>query len=191
MSARISYYAAIVLLVAVAGNAGADPYRPSVGSAPASSDNSADKSATDLPTGADAYNQAATTDPYNQRDFSADQSFGLAVTQMLGAAAACEQLHSDRASLSDQQIAKLSRDSSDEDRANLDAAQQHMLDPAATLPTGPKAGEIDCDRMSSSFSQLQQIQFDDQNLAKKLDQPDAMRSSGNGNNSNNRNKQPQ
>jgi hypothetical protein len=186
MSARIPYCFALALLMAAAGTAGADPYQPSVGSAP-SSDNSATGSATELPSGVAAYNQAATTDPYNQGDFSAQQSFGLTAAQMLGAAAACEQLHSDRVSLSGQQMANASSDSSDEDRANLDAAQQHMLDPAATSPTDSDASEVDCDRISSSFSQLQQIQFNDKDLAKELDQPDAVSPSANSNNNNNDN----
>jgi len=183
MSVRIRYCLAAALLVAATGNAGADPYQPSVGSAPLSSDNSA----TDLSSRASTYNQAAITDPYNQPDFSAEQSFGLTVSQMLGAAAACEQLHSDRVSLSSRQIAKISKDASDEDRANLDAAQQHMLDPAATSPADLKAGEADCDRVSASFSQLQQIQMHDKYLPKKLDQPDAISPSVNSNKNRNRN----
>ena len=194
MSARIPFCLAVALLLAAAGNAGADSYQPSVTPALPSSEKSPSgyantKSATDLPTGADAYNQAAITDPYNQRDFSAQQTFGFAVSQMLGAAAACEQLHSNSVSLGDRQAAKASGDSSDEDRANLDAAQQHLLNPAAMSPTGLKPSEADCDRMSASFSQLQQIQFNDQDLAKKLDQPDAM--SRPANNDNNQNKNPQ
>jgi hypothetical protein len=93
---------------------------------------------------------------------------------MLGAAAACEQLHSDRVSMGERALARASKGTSEEDRANLDAAQQNMLDPAATLPNNLRAGEADCDRMAGSFSRLQQIQLHDQYLAKELDQPDAM-----------------
>jgi hypothetical protein len=169
MSARIGLCLAAALMAA-SGSAGADSYQPSVGSAPPSSSNAVAGAASGTP----AYNQAATTDPYNQPDFSNQQSFGLTASQMLGAAAACEQLHSDRISLSDRQLATAAKDSSDEDRANLDAAQQHMLDPAATAPDSVKAGEVDCDRVSSSFSRLQEIQFQNQSLSKDLDQPDAV-----------------
>jgi hypothetical protein len=186
MSVRIPYCLAVALLMAAAGNAGADSYQPSVGSAPPSSDTSATGSAIDLLSGADAYNQAAITDPYNQRDFSAQQSFGLTASQMLGAAAACEQLHSNRVSLSNQRMANAAKDSSDANRANLDAAQQHMLDPVVTSPSDLKAGEADCDRLSGSFTQLQQLQFQDQYLPKKLDQPGAVTPSANSSNSNKR-----
>jgi hypothetical protein len=158
--------------MAVVGNASAGSNSPTVGSPPQSGDNSAPESATDLPTGADAYNRAAVTDPYNQPDFSAQQSFGLTASQMLGAAAACEQLHSDL--VSGKRAASAPKDPSNDDRADIDAAQQHLLDPAATAPNALNAGEVDCDRVSGSFSQLQQIQIRDQDLAKALDQPDAM-----------------
>jgi hypothetical protein len=170
MSARTGLCLAAALLLAAAGTAGADSYQPSVGSAPPSSRNAT----AGLPAGPPAYNQAATDDPYNQPDFSNRQSFGLAASQMLGAAAACEQLHSDRISLNDRQGAKAGKDAADADRANLDAAQQYMLDPAATTPDGLRAGEVDCDRVSASFSRLQEIQLQNQSLAKDLDQPDAL-----------------
>lgn len=172
MSVRVELCFAVALLTAVAGNARADSDTPSVGSPLPSGDNSAPGSATDLPTGADAYNRAAITDPYNQPDFSAQQSFGLTASQMLGAAAACEQLHSDLVR-TDGLRTSGAKDSSEEERANIDAAQQHMLDPAAT---SPGSGEADCDRVSGAFGQLQEIELHDQNLAKSLDQPDAMSS---------------
>ncbi|HEY1503820.1 MAG TPA: hypothetical protein VGF92_05940 [Stellaceae bacterium] len=167
MSARLQLCFAAILLIATAGSAGADSPRSSTGSTPASSDTSGAQ----LPSGAAAYNQAAITDPYNQSDFSPQQTFSLTASQMLGAAAACEQLHSDLVSMRGQQTVKTPSDSSDEDRAALDAAQQHMLDPAATSSDASQASEADCDRMSGSFSQLQQVQLHDQDLAKGLDQP--------------------
>lgn len=177
MRARLQLCLAAALLVAGAGNAGADPYKPRVGSATpgaasglASSAYSAAESPTNLPSGADAYNRAATNDPYNQPDFSPQQSYGLTASQMLGAAAACEQRHSDLASGG---RAKGSKEVNDESRALLDAAQQHMLDPASTSPDASRVGETDCDRVSGAFNQLQQIQIRDQDLAKALDQPDA------------------
>jgi hypothetical protein len=170
MFARIELCLATVLLMAVAGGASADSYQPSVGSIPPSSANPV----VVAPQGTPAYSQSGTTDPYNRSDFTSEQSFGLTAAQMLGAAAACEQLHSDRVSMSGQQITKASRSASEEERANLDAAQQYMLDPAATLPNNLSAGEADCDRMSASFSQLQQIQLHNQYLSKELDQPDAV-----------------
>lgn len=176
MSARIELCLAAALLLAAAGSAGAASNQPSVGSAPPSSIDPV----APAPTGTPAYSQSGTADPYNQSDFSSQQSFGLTAAQMLGAAAACEQLHSDRVSMSEQQIAKASKGTSEEDRANLDAAQQYMLDPAATLPINLKAGDADCDRMSTSFSQLQQIELHNQDLSKELDQPDAVSASDNG-----------
>jgi hypothetical protein len=120
---------------------------------------------------ADAYNRVAPNDPYNQPDFSPQQSFGLTASQMLGAAAACEQLHSDIAS---GRRDRPSKDPSDDDRSNLDAAQQNMLAPAVASPNPLQTGEVDCDRVSGAFRQLQQIQVRDQDLAKMLDQPDSL-----------------
>jgi len=80
-------------------------------------------------------------------------------------------MHSDQVTMGNRELAKTSREASEEDRANLDAAQQHLLDAAATAPGG---GEADCDRVSGAFSQLQQIQLQNQNLGKDLDQPDAI-----------------
>src|ERR1700751_2036681 len=71
MSARIVFCLAAMLLIAATGGAGADSNLPSVGSAPPSSN------ASPSPSGAPAYSQAATSDPYNQSDFSSEQSFGL------------------------------------------------------------------------------------------------------------------
>lgn len=180
MFARLELCVAVVLLMMAAANAGADPYQPSVssakpGAAPPLSPSgyAATESPTELPSGAYAYNRAATTDPYNQPDFTPQQSFGLAASQMLGAAAACEQLHSGLVTM-DGPRAKVSKDSSDEERASLDAAQQHMLAPAATSANQSSASEADCDRVSGSFGQLQQIQIRDQDLARALGQPDAM-----------------
>ena len=178
MLLRLQLCLATALLIALPGNASADSYKPSVGfakpslgSAPKASGYSTTEAATDLPSGADAYNQAAVTDPYNQRDFSVQQSFGLTASQMLGAAAACEQLHSD---LMSGRRAKPSKDPNDDDRAALDAAQQNMLDPALTSPNPLQTGEVDCDRVSDAFIRLQQIQIRDPDLAKAVGQPDAM-----------------
>ena len=174
MSARIELCLAAALLITAASSAAADSNQANVGAAPPSSTNLTPP----LPSAVPPYSQAGTTDPYNQPDFSQEQSFGLTASQMLGAAAACEQLHSDRISMGERALARASKGASEEDRANLDAAQQNMLDPAATLPNNLRAGEADCDRMAGSFSRLQQIQLHDQYLAKELDQPDAMSPSG-------------
>ena len=180
MFARLELCVAVALLMMAGASAGADPYKPSVGSAKPSAGSrslggySATESATELPSGADAYNQAATTNPYNRPDFTPQQSFALAASQMLGAAAACEQLHSDLVNMDGPRI-KTSKDAGDEERNTLDAAQQHMLDPAATSANQVRTGEVDCDRVSGAFGQLQQIQIRDQDLARALGQPDAMR----------------
>ena len=153
MSARVEVCLAAALLLAAAPLAAAASYQPSIApAAPPSGPSTA------IPQGpdSDAYNKAATDDPYNQPDFSNAQSFGLVASQMLGAAAACEQYHSDRASLGAQQLAKAGGGSSD--RSALDTAQQYMLDPAATGPNGV----ADCDRMGTDFSKLQELQFQNQ-----------------------------
>jgi len=165
MFARLQLCLAVALLMVAAGNASADTNKPSIGPTPPASDNAADGSS-----GAPAYGQAATTDPYKRPDFTTRQSFGLTASQMLGAAAACEQMHSDLVS---GRRAKPSKDASDDDRAMLDAAQQHMLDPAATSANTAESGEVDCDRVSAAFGQLQDIQLHNENLGKELDQPGA------------------
>jgi hypothetical protein len=178
MLARLRLGLAVALLAAAAGNAGADSPKssfglgtPSTGSAPALSGYSGAESPIERSSEANAYDRAAINDPYNQRDFSAPHSYGLTASQMLGAAAACEQLHSDLAS---GRRGRTSKDTGEEDQAMLEAAQQHMLDAAATPPNALLTGEAECDRVSGAFSQLQQIQIRDRDLAKALDQPDAV-----------------
>ena len=85
--------------------------------------------------------------------------------------AACEQLHSDSISLSGMQAAKSAKGSGS-NRDDIDAAQQNMLDPAATS-SGTSKGAVDCDRVGGSYMKLQQIQAHDQSLSKELDQPGA------------------
>lgn len=164
MYARIAFCLAAAFSIAAIGGASAASNQPAVGAAPASSSDAS-------PSGAPAYSQADTSDPYNQSDFSTQQSFGLVASQMLGAAAACEQLHSDSISLSGMQTAKNTKGTGS-NRADIDAAQQNFLDPAATSP-GTLKGAVDCDRVGGSFSKLQQIQAHDPSLAKELDQPGA------------------
>ena len=170
MSARLEACLVVALLIAAAGSAGAASLEPSVRTPPLDPAAAAAASAAANSSIA-PYNQAALTDPYNRQDYSTDESFGLTAAQMLGAAAACEQLHADQVSMSGQAIAKGSKEANEENRANIDAAQQYLLDPAATTPGG---GEADCDRVSGAFGQLQQIQLHNQNLAKDLDEPDAI-----------------
>jgi hypothetical protein len=146
------------------------------GSAPGLSGYSTAASPIERSSEASAYNRAAINDPYNQTGFSAQQSFGLTATQMLGAAAACEQLHSDVVS---GRRARPSKDPSDDDRASLEAAQQNMLAPAVASPNPSLSSEVDCDRVSGAFQQLQRIQIRDQDLAKALDQPDSVMSDKN------------
>ena len=176
MFARLELCVAAALLMVAGANARADSSTPGAGSTgtPGLSGYSATESPIERSSDANAYNRAAISDPYNQTGFSAQQSFGLTASQMLGAAAACEQLHSDLAS---GQRARPSKDPSDDDRSSLDAAQQNMLAPAVTAPNPLQTGEVDCDRMSGAFRELQQIQIRDQDLAKALDQRDAASSS--------------
>jgi hypothetical protein len=168
MSARMEVCMAAALLIAAAGSAGAASL-PSAGTTP--NDPAAAPGAPNP--SAPAYNQAAISDPYNQSDFGSSQSFGLVASQMLGAAAACEQLHSDSVSLSGLQAAKNAK-AADANRSDLDAAQQNMLDPVSTSPGSLNAGAVDCDRLTGSFGKLQEIQLHNPNLAHELDQPDAM-----------------
>jgi hypothetical protein len=126
---------------------GAASLQPSVGATP--DDPAAAVGAPN--SSAAAYNQAATSDPYNQSDFSSQQSFGLVASQMLGAAAACEQLHADSVSLGALQTAKAAKDTGT-NRADLDAAQQHMLDPRGD---GVGHAERGCCRLRSRFGFLQ------------------------------------
>lgn len=169
MSARAEVCLVALLLVAAAGTAGAASQQPSVGT------NTIDPTAAAAAAAANSnipgYQQGAITDPYNRPDYTADQSFGLAATQMLGAAAACEQIHSARVSMDDRSVANGTKDANEQDRADIDAAQQHSLDPAATVPG---SGEADCDRVSGAFGQLQEIELHNQDLAKQLDEPDAI-----------------
>ena len=182
MLIRLQICVAVALLIVAGAKAQAQSVgsaTPSVGSAPAYS---TAQSPIERSSEANAYNRAAITNPYNQPGFSAQQSFGLTASQMLGAAAACEQLHSDIAS---GRRAKPSKDPSDGDRASLDAAQQNMLSPAVASPNPLQTGEVDCDRVSGAFRELQQIQIRDQDLAKALDQPDSVNASPDKNRKNN------
>jgi hypothetical protein len=168
MSARTEIWLAAALLIAMAGNAGAASLSPSFSPTP-----NDPASAPDAPnSNAPAYNQAAVSDPYNRPDFSSGQSFGLVAGQMLGAAAACEQLHSESMSLSGMQAAKNAKTPTD--RSDIDVAQQNMLDPVSTTGGTLKHGGEDCDRLAGSFDKLQQIQLHNQNLTHELDQADAM-----------------
>ena len=167
MSARIEIYLAAALLIATAGSAGAGALQPNA--TPTPNDPAANGSNTSAP----AYNQAATSDPYNRSDFGSSQSFGLAATQMLGAAAACEQLHADSITLSGLQAAKNAKPTDFSRQAALNAAQQNMLDPVSASPGGLKGGAADCDRIGGSYSKLQEIELHNQNLTHELDEPDA------------------
>lgn len=160
---------AAALLIATAGSASADALHPNATSTPndpAAASNASNSSAP-------AYNQAATDDPYNQSDFGSSQSFGLAATQMLGAAAACEQLHADSITLGGMQAARSAKPADISRQAALDAAQQNMLDPASASSGSLKAGAADCDRVSGAFDKLQEIQLHNPNLTHELDEPDA------------------
>jgi hypothetical protein len=158
MVVRIQVCLAAALLVATMASAGAA----------SSQDADGENAAAGAASGS---GQAVTADPYNQSDFSTEQSFGLVASQMLGAAASCEHLHSDSVSLSGMQAAKSGKGTGG-DRSAIDTAQQNFLDPAATSP-GTLKGSVDCDRVGGSFSKLQQIQLHNQYLTRDLDQPGA------------------
>jgi hypothetical protein len=160
---------AAALLIASAGSADADSLHPSATPTPNDPAAASDASNSSAP----AYSQAATDDPYNQPDFGSGQSFGLAATQMLGAAAACEQLHADSITLGAMEAAKKAKSADVARQADLDAAQQNMLDPVSASPGSLKTGAADCDRVSGAFDKLQDIELHNQNLTHELDEPDA------------------
>jgi crotonobetainyl-CoA:carnitine CoA-transferase CaiB-like acyl-CoA transferase len=167
MIARISLSLAAALLIAAPIGAGAASLEPSLG--PATGQQQLGPATGQQQQGPGA--APATPDPYNQPDMSDADSFSLLATQMLGAAAACEQVHSDR-------ISHWARPGKKKggaaDRADIDAAQQHMLDAAATTPNPLASGDADCDRVSASFDGLQENQFRNPQLRRDLDDPTAL-----------------
>lgn len=174
MFARIEVCLAAALLIVTVASAGADTLKPAASATP--NDPAAAPGASNA--SEPAYNQAATSDPYNQSDFGSGQSFGLAATQMLGAAAACEQLHANSISLAGMQAAKNAKPSS-ANRSDIDAAQQNMLDPVSMSSSTLKAGAADCDRVGGALSKIQELQLHNPNLTHELDEPDAMYPSDN------------
>ena len=115
---------------------------------------------------------ATSAQSYDQPSMGDDQSFGLVAMQMLGAAAACEQMDAARMSLDTPPQIKANGDVYN--HGDLDAAQQHFLNPTAIAGNPSKKGGADCDRLAGSFDQLQQIQLRNQSLSRDLDQPDGL-----------------
>lgn len=102
---------------------------------------------------------------------SDSQSFSLVAGQILGAAAACEQIDESRVAAATQKAVKIAKQSA-EDQADIEAAQQYMLDAADTGRDAVKDGTADCDRVSASFSQLEQVEQNTPQQQSQLDDPD-------------------
>lgn len=85
------------------------------------------------------------------------QSFALVAGQILGAAAACEQINEGRVSDATKKAVKIAHDSA-ESPEDVEAAQQYMLDAADSAQDAVKNGDADCNRVSASFSRLEQIE---------------------------------
>lgn len=112
-------------------------------------------------------------DPTAEPDSMSDsQTFSLVAGQILGAAAACEKINEQRISEATKQAVKIAKNSAD-DQADINAAQQYMLDAADSGRDAVKNGSADCDRVSSSFTKLEWIEQNSQKLQSQLDDPDA------------------
>ncbi|HEY3916153.1 MAG TPA: hypothetical protein VGL83_00085 [Stellaceae bacterium] len=157
MAVRIPLSLAAVLLVAAPQFAGAAVFRaadPSVGpSNPA------------LP-------PPAVTQPGDPDAMSDSQTFSLVAGQILGAAAACEKINEQRISTATKQAVKIAKNSAD-NQADINAAQQYMLDAADSGRDAVKNGSADCDRVSASFTRLEWIEQNSQKLQSQLDDPEA------------------
>lgn len=163
MAVRIPLSLAAILLTAVPQFAGAAALRvadPSPGpSAPST-----------LPQPPAA---AQPSDPTAEPDEMSDsQTFSLVAGQILGAAAACEKINEQRISEATKQAVKIAKNSAD-NQADINAAQQYMLDAADSGRDAVKNGSADCDRVSGSFSKLEWIEQNTQKLQSQLDDPEA------------------
>lgn len=98
------------------------------------------------------------------------QAFALVAGQILGAAAACEQINEDRVSSATQKAVKITKDSA-QTQEDIDAAQQYMLDAADSARDAVKNGNADCNRVSTSFTKLEQIEQNSEQQS-QLDDPD-------------------
>ncbi|HEV8016662.1 MAG TPA: hypothetical protein VGP48_14080 [Stellaceae bacterium] len=85
------------------------------------------------------------------------QTFSLVAGQILGAAAACEQINEQRVASATKKAVKMANDAG-ESEEDIQAAQQHMLDAADTGRDAVKTGNADCDRVQTSFTKLEQIE---------------------------------
>lgn len=109
-------------------------------------------------------------DDQDQSGVSDAQAFALVAGQILGAASACEQINEDRVSAATQKAVKITKDSA-ETQADIDAAQQYMLDAADSARDAVKSGNADCSRVSTSFTRLEQIEQNSEQQS-QLDDPD-------------------
>ena len=184
MSACIAFCLAAAFSIAATRRRGRGFQPAGAGSAPASRASYSDtQSAPIYRSGAPAYSQADITDPYNHRISAPSRASASSPARCWArrrpASSSIPTASASGGHASGEGYQGYERSNRDD----IDAAQQHLLDPAATSPT-LKAAAADCARVAASFSQLQQMQVHDQALAKKLDQPDAMSPSADSNNSN-------
>lgn len=154
MAGRVPLSLAAILLLAAPTGAGAAVFRvagPGIGQG-------------------QGQGKALGQDQQGQGDISDAQSFALVAGQILGAAAACEQINEGRVSNATKKAVKIAKDSA-ESSEDVQAAQQYMLDAADSAQDAVKNGDADCNRVSASFSRLEQIEqgsgqqseLDDQN----------------------------
>ncbi len=157
MSGRIPLSLAAILLLAAPAGAGAAVFQvagPSVGSSQGSDPG-----------------VLGQQDPQGGQDGISDaQSFALVAGQILGAASACEKIDENRVSDATQKAVKITKDSA-ESQEDIEAAQQYMLDAADSARDAVKNGTADCDRVSASFSKLEQVE-QGSNQQSRLGDPD-------------------
>jgi hypothetical protein len=156
MFPRICLSFAVALILAAPLAATADSLLPSSGPVPLPQDPA-----------------AIAEQSYDRPGMSDAQTSALVSMQMLGAAAACEQVNEARVSRGPQLPAK--PDGAADNRADLDAAQQHFLDPAAIAGLPSKRGFADCDRLAGSFDQLQELGMRNQRLQADVDEADGLK----------------
>jgi hypothetical protein len=111
-------------------------------------------------------------DPQAVQDAMSDsQAFSFVAGQILGAAAACKQIDRNRVTAATQKAVIIVRQSA-ENQADVTAAQQYMLAAADSARDAVKNGTADCNRVSASFSKLEQVEQNAQEQQSQLDDPD-------------------
>ena len=160
MAARIALSLIAALLIAAPAAAGASTFR-------------AADPGVDQPKSGGSDQQFRGNDQLGDNDqdgMSDAQNFALVAGQVLGAAAACEQINEQRVSTATKKAVKLATDTAESDQ-DVQTAQQYMLDAADSGRDAVKEGNADCDRVEDSFVQLEQIEQNTAKLQSQLDDP--------------------